>query len=79
MTEGRPPKEECLTSLLQEGIEKPVPTVLKKDLFLEEGATWHDAAVRSLLLNTVKGNATALKEVWERLDGKVPQPKERPR
>ncbi len=71
---GRPPQSECLTSLLREEMEKPVPGGLLRKLYLREGATWRDAVVRSLLLQTAKGNTTAIRELLERLDGNVMTP-----
>ena len=35
-----------------------------------EKRTWKELIVRATLQLAMKGNATALKEVWERLDGK---------
>ncbi len=43
-------------------------------LYLRKGAMWCDAVVRSLLLQTAKGNTTAIRELLERLDGKVMTP-----
>ena len=71
---GKPPKLECLTSLLREEMEKLVPQGLLRKLYLREGATWRDAVVRSLLLQTAKGNTTAIRELLERLDGKAMTP-----
>lgn len=61
---GRPKKEDCLTSLLREEIQK----ICSAD---RESRTWKQLVVRATLQLAMKGNATALKEVWERLDGKV--------
>jgi hypothetical protein len=55
-----------LTSLLREEIARICPAD-------REGRTWRDLVVRATLQLAMKGNATALKEVWERLDGKVLQ------
>ena len=63
---GRPRKEDCLTSLLREEIRKTCPADREK-------RTWKELVVRATLQLAMKGNATALKEVWERLDGKVLQ------
>ena len=38
-----------------------------------EKRTWKELIVRATLQLAMKGNATALKEVWERLDGKTLQ------
>ena len=63
---GRPKKQDCLTHLLREEIQKISPADREK-------RTWKLLIVRATLQLAMKGNATALKEVWERLDGKVLQ------
>ena len=63
---GRPKKKESLTSLLKEEIKKICPADREK-------RTWKELIVRATLQLAMKGNATALKEVWERLDGKILQ------
>ena len=61
---GRPKKRDSLTSLLKEEIAKICPADREK-------RTWKELIVRATLQLAMKGNATALKEVWERLDGKI--------
>jgi hypothetical protein len=63
---GRPKKEDSLTSLLKEEIEKLCPAD-------RENRTWKELVVRATLQLAMKGNGTALKEVWGRHDGKIPQ------
>src|SRR3990172_11664377 len=63
---GRPKKQDSLTSLLQEEIAKICPAD-------QEKRTCKELIVRATLQLAMKGNATALKEVWERLDGKILQ------
>jgi hypothetical protein len=63
---GRPKKRDSLTSLLKEEIAKICPADREK-------RTWKELVVRATLQLAMKGNATALKEVWERLDGKILQ------
>ena len=63
---GRPKKQDCLTQLLREEIQKICPADREK-------RKWKELIVRATLQLAMKGNATALKEVWERLDGKVLQ------
>jgi hypothetical protein len=63
---GRPKKVESLTSLLQEEIGKICPADREK-------RTWKELIVLATLQLAIKGNATALREVWERLDGKTLQ------
>tara|TARA_B100000315_G_scaffold212006_1_gene209130 strand:+ start:361 stop:744 length:384 start_codon:yes stop_codon:yes gene_type:complete len=62
---GRTPKHECFTSLLKEEIEKIHP----ED---KEGRTWAQLIVIGTMQLALDGNATALKELWDRVDGKVP-------
>ncbi len=61
---GRPRKADCLTSLLKEEIEKIDPDDQQK-------RTHKELIVIATMALAKKGNATALKEVWERMDGKV--------
>ena len=61
---GRPKKADCLTSLLKTEIEKIDP----ED---REERTHKELIVIATMRLARKGNAAALKEVWERMDGKV--------
>ena len=63
---GRPKKQDSLTSLLKEEIKKICPADRQK-------RTWEELMVLATLQLAMKGNAAALKEVWERLDGKILQ------
>ncbi|PYU29202.1 MAG: hypothetical protein DMG31_18180 [Acidobacteria bacterium] len=63
---GRPKKQDCLSQLLREEIQKICPADREK-------RTWKQLIVFATLQLAMKGNPTALKEVWERLDGKVLQ------
>ena len=63
---GRPPYAKTLTSLLRDEIEKICPQDREK-------RTWYQLIVLATMQLAIKGNPTALKEVWERLDGKVKQ------
>src|SRR5437660_7402333 len=63
---GRPKKQDCLTQLLRDEIKKICPADREK-------RTWKQLIVFATLQLAMKGNAAALKEVWERLDGKVLQ------
>jgi hypothetical protein len=58
-----PKKQDSLTTLLQEEIAKICPADREK-------RTWKELVVRATLQLAMKGNATALKEIWARLDGK---------
>ncbi len=61
---GRPRKADCLTSLLKEEIEKIDPDDQQK-------RTHKELIVIATMALAKKGNATALKEVWERMDGRT--------
>ena len=63
---GRPVKGECLTSLLKDEIEKICPDD-------KDGKTWKELIVIATMRLAIEGNKAALKEVWERIDGKIPQ------
>ena len=63
---GRPKKQDSLTNLLKDEIGQICPADREK-------RTWKHLIVRATLQLAMKGNATALKEVWERLDGKTLQ------
>jgi hypothetical protein len=63
---GRPKAQDNLTSLLKKEIEKICPADREK-------RTWKELIVFAALQLAMKGNATALKEIWERRDGKVLQ------
>lgn len=68
-----------MTALMRADINNRVP---KTPLFvaalaglgLKPGCTFIQMTVRSTFINAAKGNAAALKEVWDRMDGKVPIP-----
>ncbi len=61
---GRPKKADCLTSLLEEEIGKVDP----KD---KHKRTFRELIVIATMRLAMKGNAAALREVWDRMDGKV--------
>ena len=64
---GRPPNASCLTALLREEIGRICPAD-------KEGRTWAELLVVATMRLALAGNSTALKEVWDRLDGKVVVP-----
>lgn len=66
---GRKPNEHCLTALLRKEIE----TICPAD---KEGRTWAQLLVLATMRLAMAGNSTALKEVWERMEGKVTTPLE---
>ncbi len=64
--EGQRKKKDSLTSLLKEEIKKICPADREK-------RTWKELIVGATLQLAMKGNAAALREVWDRLDGKILQ------
>ena len=74
---GRPRKEVCLTSLVKQYLSEDAEVNGKK-LLNKDGSpkTWEQVLAASIVHLAAKGNATALAQLWERLDGKVPQPLE---
>lgn len=63
---GRPPKDVSLTSLLKEEIDKVCPSD-------KQGRTWRQLLVLAWLTGAMK-NPVLLKELLDRLEGKVAQP-----
>jgi len=63
---GRPSKKACLTTLLKKEIERICPDDKK-------GRTWKELIVLSTMQLAIRGNSTALREVWARVDGNVTQ------
>lgn len=71
---GRPPKELCLTSLVKEELEQQAKTKEGKLLFNKDGTpkTYAQLLAGAIVSQAAKGNRTALQQLWERVDGKVP-------
>jgi hypothetical protein len=65
---GRPPNALSLTDELRRQIDEPCPH--------KPGLTWRQAVVRRLMELAVAGDIRAQSELWDRLDGKVPQQQE---
>jgi hypothetical protein len=63
---GRP-KGSGLLGTLRKTIEKTCPADKKK-------RTWKELVVMATIQHAIKGNPAALREVWERLEGKLTQP-----
>lgn len=71
---GRPPKELCLTSLVKAELELQAEQggqlLRNKD---GSPKTWAQILATAIVRQAARGNATALAQLWERLDGKIPQ------
>jgi len=63
---GRPPKELTLTPKLLERINDVCPSD-------SQGRTWGEVIIETTLTHAAKGNAAALRELWNRIDGKQDQ------
>jgi Family of unknown function (DUF5681) len=66
---GRPRNVSSLTALLREKMEQ----ICEYD---KQQRTWREMIVLATLKLAMEGNSSALREVWERLGGKVPIPEE---
>lgn len=66
---GRPKNKSSFAACLREEIDKICPHD-------KQGRTWTEVIVFATLRLAMTGNSTALKEVWERIDGKVTIPLE---
>jgi len=67
---GRTPKDLCITSLIKEELEEIASTADGKKM------TWAQLFAKALVRKACKGHNVAIKEVIERVDGKVPTPVE---
>ena len=68
---GRPRKEACITTVLQSrmGVVPQIDIGGKVNT-----KTWAELIADSLLVNAYKGNAAAMHELMDRIEGKVAQP-----
>ena len=63
---GRPPKDLTLTSIIKDLLEKPCPH--------DSSKTWRYALAEQWLEQCYRGNPQLIKELIDRLEGKVVQP-----
>jgi hypothetical protein len=72
---GGPRKEVSITALVKEELEKQADRNGEM-LFNKDGSpkTWAQLVAMAIVRRTVGGNSTAMKELLDRVDGKVPQP-----
>ena len=66
---GRPPKRECITSLLKEAMNSPCPQDKQK-------RTWAEVINERLLAMAVEGDLSAMKLIFEYVAGKPKQSEE---
>jgi len=76
---GRPPKAKLLTDILEDYLKRECHvdndiTSRLKELAGKENPTWADIMAIGTVLLALRGNPAALKEIWERIDGKITQP-----
>ena len=68
-----------MTPILMREQRNPIPKTpefqaIAIGLGLKPGCTFAEFNVRALQINAAKGHGPAIKELWERLEGKVSQP-----
>ena len=63
---GRPPRHECITSLLKEAMDKKCPSDKQK-------RTWAEVLTEKLLKMARSGDIAALRMIYEYVDGKPKQ------
>lgn len=69
---GRP-STKVLTQALRNRLEAPIPAELEKELDLPPKSTYAEAVAARLAREAAKGNIAAIREVYERLEGKPPK------
>ena len=67
-------KDYSITRIIKEMIDEPADERWLDAQDKGKGLTWRQAIARRQLIECVRGNATLIKELNERLDGKVTQP-----
>ena len=65
---GRPPKNICITTLVKEMLLELAPGTENNP------KTYAELIARAILQESVKGNIQALRELLDRIEGKVTQP-----
>lgn len=73
---GRPRKDVCITSLIKEMLDKPADYIAPGAT--PDDKTWCQMIAKAILLGAAKGNPAMIKELLDRLEGKVSQPIESP-
>lgn len=75
---GRPKKELSLISIIKAELESPAYSKDGDQIRDRDGnpLTWAQVLGKSIVRQAGKGNSVAMKELLDRIDGKVPQPLE---
>lgn len=71
---GRPSKGTCITSLIREMLDEPVEGRFLLPADKNKGLTWRQVVARAILTGASVGNPALVKELLERLEGRVTQP-----
>ena len=69
---GRPPSR-MLTSMLNNSLPSPIPARSARKLGLPPNSTHGEAIVKRLILDAENGNIAAIREVFDRTEGKPPK------
>ena len=75
---GGRPKKAPISEAYTRHVGMPLLGDIRSKLGLPQGATWADAMALGQLRSAVKGNTAAAKEIADRVEGRVPLPKEKP-
>lgn len=70
---GRPKKDVCITSIVKDILDKPANLPPGAPKFLE-GCTWAELIAYNMVIETAKINPPILRELLDRIEGKVKTP-----
>ncbi len=71
---GRPTKDFSIISIVKGMLEQPADERWLDICDKDKKLTWRQAIAKALLVGSVRGHPVLLKELLDRLEGKVPQP-----
>lgn len=71
---GRPPKDYCITSIIKEMLDKEADERWLDVGDKGRGLTWRQMIAKAILVGAVKGNPQMIKELLDRIEGKVTLP-----
>jgi hypothetical protein len=67
---GRP-STRVFTGMLRKSLESPIPAQLARELELPSSSTYAEAIARRLIRDAANGNIAAIREVFDRTEGKA--------
>jgi hypothetical protein len=73
---GNPSGRPCtslLTGMLRNLLPLPIPAQLARELDLPSTSTWAEAIAMRLLRDAANGNIAAIREIYDRTEGKPPK------